>query len=170
MHGNSKYQLSDKGETIETIQSNSLVWMWELDHREGWALKNRCFQTVMLKKTLESPWQQGDQTSNPKGNQPWIFIGRTDPKAEAPILWPPDMKSRSLERSWCCERLRAGGEGGDRGWDGWMASQTWWTWGWANSGREWRTEEPGMLLSTKAQRVRHNLVTEPQRGRMPVGF
>ena len=57
---------------------------------------------------------------NPKGNQPWIFIGRTDAKTEAPILWPPDMKSPLIGKCW--ERLRLGGEGSDRGWDGWMTS------------------------------------------------
>ena len=67
--------------------------MWELDHKEGWALKNWCFQTVVLEKILESPLDSKEIKSvNSKGNQLWIFIGRTD--AEAPILWPPDAKSR----------------------------------------------------------------------------
>ena len=71
---------------------SSHVWMWELDHQEGWAPKNWCFWTVMLEKTLESPrdWTE-IQPVHPKGNQPWIFTGRTD--AEAPILWPPDGKN-----------------------------------------------------------------------------
>ena len=70
------------------------VWMWELDHKEGWAPKSWCFQTVVLEKTLESPLNSKEiQPINPKGNQPWIFIGRTDAEAEAPILWPPDLKS-----------------------------------------------------------------------------
>ena len=64
------------------------------------------------------------------------------------------------KRPCCWERLRAGGEGNDKGWDGWMASSSQWTWIWANSGREWRTEEPGMLQSIKSQIVRHGLVTE----------
>ena len=72
--------------------SSSNVWMWEFDHKEGWAPKNSCFQTVVLEKTLESPLGSKEiKPVNPKGNQPWIFIGRTD--AEAPILWPPDAKS-----------------------------------------------------------------------------
>ena len=74
--------------------SNSCVWMWELDHKEGWAPKNWSFWTVVLEKTLESPLDCKIKPVNPKGNQPWIFIGRTDVEAEAPILWPPDMKSR----------------------------------------------------------------------------
>ena len=68
--------------------------MWELDHKEGWVLKNWCFRTVVLEKTLESPLDSKViKPVKPKGNQPWIFIGRTDAKAEAPILWPPDAKS-----------------------------------------------------------------------------
>jgi len=69
-------------------------WMWELDHKEGWAPKNWCFQTVVLEKTLESPLNSKEiKLVNPKGNQSWIFIGRTDAEAEAPILWPPDVKN-----------------------------------------------------------------------------
>ena len=65
--------------------------MWELDHKEGWAPKNRCFWTVVLEKTLESPLDYKEIKSvNPKETQPWIFIGRTDAEAEAAILWPPD--------------------------------------------------------------------------------
>ena len=70
------------------------VWMWELDHKEGWAPKNCCFWTVVLDKTLESPLDCTEIKSvNPKGNQPRIFIGRTDAEAENLILWPPDEKS-----------------------------------------------------------------------------
>ena len=67
--------------------------MWELDCEEGWALKNWCFWTVVLEKTLESPLDCKIKPVNPKRNQPWIVIGRTDAEAEAPILWPPDAKS-----------------------------------------------------------------------------
>ena len=67
--------------------------MWEVDHKAGWALKNWCFQTVVLEKTLESPLDSKEiKLVNSKGNQPWIFIGRTDAEAKAPILWPPDAK------------------------------------------------------------------------------
>ena len=72
--------------------SSSHVQMWELDHKEGWVLKNWIFQTVVLEKTLESPLDSKQiKLINPKGNQPWILTGRTD--AKAPILWPPDVKS-----------------------------------------------------------------------------
>ena len=69
------------------------VWMWELDYKT-WAQKNWCFWTVVLEKTLESPLDSKEiQPVHPKGNQPWIFIGRSDAEAETPILWPPDMKN-----------------------------------------------------------------------------
>ena len=72
--------------------------MWELDHEEGWVTKNWCFQTVVLEKTLESPLDSTEiQPVPPKGDQPWIFIGRTDAEAEAPSLWPPDVKSWLFE-------------------------------------------------------------------------
>ena len=74
--------------------SSSHVWMWDLDHKESWALKNWCFWTVVLEKTLKSPlnWKE-IQPVHPKGNQSWIFIGRTDVEAATPILWPPDGKN-----------------------------------------------------------------------------
>ena len=74
--------------------SSSHVWMWELDHKESSVLKNWCFWTVVLEKTLESPLDCKEiQPVHPKGNQSWIFIGRTDAEDEAPILWPPDAKN-----------------------------------------------------------------------------
>ena len=74
--------------------SSGHVWMWELDCEEGWALKNGCFWTVVLEKTLESPWDCKEiQSVHSEGDQPWDFFGRNDAKAEAPILWPPHAKS-----------------------------------------------------------------------------
>ena len=74
--------------------SSSCVWMWKLDYKDSWALKNCSFWTVVLEKTLESPWDCKEiQPVHPKGNQSWIFIGRADAKAETPILWPPDAKN-----------------------------------------------------------------------------
>ena len=79
--------------------SSSHVWMWELDHKEGWASKNWCFQTVVLEKTLENSLGYKEiKPVNPRGNQPWIFIGRTNAEAEAPTLWPPDVKSRLIRK------------------------------------------------------------------------
>ena len=80
--------------------SSNHVWMWELDHKESWVLKNWCFWTVVLEKTLKSPLDCKEiKPVNPKGNQSWIFIGRTDAEAEAPILWPSDGKTDSLEKT-----------------------------------------------------------------------
>ena len=77
--------------------SSSHVQMWELGHKEGWASKNWCFWTVVLEKTLESPLDSKEiKPVNTKGNQPWIFIGRTDAEAEALVLWPPDVKSQLI--------------------------------------------------------------------------
>ena len=74
--------------------SSSHIWMWELDHKDSWAWKNGCFSTVVLDKSLESTLNCKEiQPVYPKGNQSWIFIGRTDAKAETPILWPPDVKN-----------------------------------------------------------------------------
>ena len=84
-----------------------------LDHKESWALKNLCFWTVVLEKTLESPLDCKEiPPIHPKGNQSWIFIGRTDAEAETPILWPPDVKS-------------------------------WLIWKYTNAGKDWRREEKG---------------------------
>ena len=74
--------------------SSSHAWLWELDDKENWALKNWCFWTVVLEKTLESPLDSKEiKPVNPKGNQSGIFTGRTDVEAQTPILWPPDMKN-----------------------------------------------------------------------------
>ena len=128
--------------------SSGHVWMWELDCEESWALKNCFFWTVVLEKILESPLDCKEiQPVHPKGNQSWMFIGRTDVEAEALILWPPDAKNWFIRKECYWERLKAGGEGDDRGWDGWMASPTRCTWVWASSGRWWWTGKPGVLQS-----------------------
>jgi len=98
-------------------------------------------------------YDQTGQPVHPKGDQSWMFIGRTDVEAKTLILWPPDGKNWLIWRPWCWERLRAGGEGDDRGWDGWMASWTQRTWVWVNSGSCWWTGRPGVLQSMGSQRV-----------------
>ena len=123
-------------------------------HKESWAQKNWCFWTVVLEKNLESPLDSKIKPVSPKWNQPWISVGRTDAKAEAPILWPLDVKSWLIGKDWCWERLRAR-EGGDRGWDGWMASLTQWTWVWAN-------REAWCAAVQRFGEIRHNLATEQQ--------
>ena len=152
--------------------------MSELDHKEGRVPKNWCFWTVVLEKTLESPLDSKEIKSvNSKGNQPWIFIGRTDAEAEAPILWPPDVKDQLTEKiPWCWERLRAGGEGGNRGWDGYIALLTQLHDNWGNYSI---TDSIYYMNSSKLQeivkervslapciswghRVKHDLVSEQQ--------
>ena len=90
-----RHYFANKGPSSQSYDfSSSHAWVWELDHKDGWALKNWCFWTVVLEKTLESPGLQGDPTSpSSKGDQPWVFFGRNDAKAETPVLWPPDAKS-----------------------------------------------------------------------------
>ena len=88
-----RHYFADKGPSSQSYGfSRSHVRMRELDHKESWMQKNQCFWTVVLEKTLESPLEcQEIKSVHPKGNQPWIFIGRTDAEAEAPILWLPDV-------------------------------------------------------------------------------
>ena len=90
-----RYYFANKDPSSQSYGfSSSQVWMWELDHKESWMLKKWCFWTVVLEKTLESPLDcKKIQPVHPKGNQSWIFIGRTDAEAETPILWPPNWKS-----------------------------------------------------------------------------
>ena len=91
---NQKHHFADKGPSSQSCDfSSSHVCVWKLDHKEGWVLKNWCFWTVVLEKTLESPLDSKIKPVIPKGNQSWIFTGRTDAEAEAPVLWPSDMKS-----------------------------------------------------------------------------
>ena len=95
---------------------SSHIQMWKLDHKEGCVPKKWCFQIVVLEKILESPVDFKEiKPVNPKRTQPWIFIGRIDAEAEAPVPWPADVKSWHWKRPWCWETLRAEGEGGDSG-------------------------------------------------------
>ena len=90
-----RYYFANKGLSHQSFGFySSHVWMWELDYKESWALKNWCFWIVVLEETLESPLDHKEiQPVRPKRNQSWIFIGRTDAEAETPILWPPDAKN-----------------------------------------------------------------------------
>ena len=90
-----RHYFANKGPSSQSYGfSSSHVWMWDLDHKEGWALKNGCFWTAVLEKTLESPLDFKEiQPVHPKGNQSWIFLGKTDAEAETLILWPPDAKN-----------------------------------------------------------------------------
>ena len=122
---------------------------------------NCCFWTVVLEKTPESPLDCKEiQPGHPKGDQSWVFIGRTDVEAETPILCPPDAKSWLIGKNPDAGRDWGQEEKGTTGWDGWMASPTQWTRVWASSGSWWWTGRPGMLLFMGSQRVGHNWVTE----------
>ena len=131
-----RHHFANKGPYSQSYGfSSSRVRICELDHKEGWAPKNWYFWTVVLEKTLASPLDCKEiQPVNPKEDQSWVFFGRTDVEAETRIPWPPHAKSWLI---WkypdTGKRLRAGGEGDDRGWDGWMASATQWTLAWASS-------------------------------------
>ena len=138
--------------------SSSHVWMWELDYKESWVSKNWCFWTVVLEKTLDC---KEIQPVHSKGDQSWMFIGRTDVEVETPIrlaTWCGELTH--LKRPWCWERLWAGGEGEDRGWDGWMASPTQWIWVWVDYGSLWWSGRLGVLQFMGSQRVRHDSASE----------
>ena len=135
--------------------------MWELDYKEGWVLNNWGFWTVVLEKTLESPLDSKEIKSvNPKGNQPWIFIGRTD--AEVTRLWPPDAKN------WLIRKDPDAGEDGGQEEKGATEDEMV---GWHHQLKGHKFEQtpgdsegqkPGMLQFMRSQRVGHNLVTERQ--------
>ena len=143
--------------------SSSHVWMWESEYKESWELKNWCFCTVVLEKTLESPLDCKEIKLVPsKGNQSWIFIGRTDAEAETPILWPHDAKNcligKDPDAGKDGRQEKKGIDG--RGWDGWMASPSRWTRVWGSSRRWWRTGEPDVLQSVWSQIIGYDWETE----------
>ena len=133
---------------------SSHVQMWELDHREDWVPKSWCFWNMVLEKTLESP------LNSKEINQSILKEINTEYSLEGLMLnWSCNTSATWCEepthwkRLWSWERLRAGGEGDDRGWESWMAAPTWWTWVWVDSGRWWYTGRPGMLWFMGSQRV-----------------
>ena len=149
-----RYYFADKGLYHQSYGfSSSHVWMWELDHKENWVPKNWCFRVVVLEKTFESPLDCKEiKWVNHKGNQPWIFWN-----SNTLATWCEELTH--WKRPWCWEKLKARGEGDDRGWDCWMASAIQWTWVWASSRRWWWTGKPGVLQSM-GHRVGHDWVTE----------
>ena len=108
--------ITDKGPYSQSYDfSSNHVWIWDLDHTEGWMLMNWCFWTVVSEKTLESDLDNKEmKLLNPKGNQSWIFIRRTDAESETPILWPPDAKNLTPRKD-------------------------------PDDGKDWRTEEKGPM-------------------------
>ena len=135
-----RHYFANKGPPSQSYGfSRSHVWMWELDYKESWALKNWFFWAVMLEKTLESPLDCKEiQPVHPKGNQflnihwkDWCWSWSSSTLATG------CEELTHLKRPWYWERLKEGREGDERGWDGWMASLTQWTWVWLNSGSWW---------------------------------
>ena len=112
------FLLANKGPFSQSCGfSSSHVYMWELDHKVGWALKNCCFFLVVLQKILESPLDLKElKPVNSKGNQSWIFIGRTDAEAEAPILWPLNEKSWLIRKTLMLGKIEGKRRRGSRGW------------------------------------------------------
>ena len=155
---------SDSGRANTWSISNLLsghAWMWELDYKGSWELKNWCFWTVVLEKTLESPLDCKEiQPVNLKGNQSWISIGGTDAEAESPILWPPDVKNWLIWKDPDAGEDWRREEKGMTGWVGWMASVTQWTWVRVDSGSWWWTGRPGVLQCMGSKRVGHNWAAE----------
>ena len=131
--------------------------MWELEYKESWVLEHWCFWTVVLEKTLESPLDSKETQPVSVLNihwKDWCWSWNSNTLA----TWCKELTH--LKRPWCWERLKVGGEGNYRGWDGWMASPTQWTWVWVNSRSWWWTGRPGVLQSMVSQRARHDWATE----------
>ena len=144
------------------VFSSGHVWMWELDCEEGRVPKNWCFWTVVLEKTLERPLDcKETQPVHPKGNQSWIFIGRTDAEAEAPKLWPPDIKNWLIRKDpdagkdWRWEE-KGMTEDEMVGWHHQLNTYEFW----ASSGSWWWTGRPGVPQSMGSQNAAHDWVTE----------
>ena len=140
--------------------SSDHVWMWELDYKESWVQKNWCFWTVVLEKTLESPLDCKIKSVHPKGDQSWVFIGRTDVEAEIPVLWPPDVKSWLI-----CKDPDAGKDWGQEetgmtedemvGWHHWLNGHGF---GWTSGDGD---RQGGLVcFGSWGRRVRHDWVTE----------
>ena len=117
--------------------------------------------TVVLEKTLESPLDCKEiQPVHSEGDQSWVFFGRSNAKAETPVLWPPHAKSWLIGKDSDAGKDWGQEEKETTGWDGWMASLTRWTWVWVNSGSWWWTGRPGVLQFMGSQRVGHDWATE----------
>ena len=133
------------------------VWLWRKLSAEELMLLN----CGVGEDSWESLGLQGDPTSPFQRRSAWDFFGRNDAKAETPVLWPLSCKELThWKRFWCWEILGAGGEGDDRGWDGWMASLTRWMWVSVNSGSWWWTGRPDVLQFVGSQSVGHDWATE----------
>ena len=147
----------DKAMFFPVVMYRCVSWtIKRAEHQQTHAFELWCWRRL-----LRVPWTARRSNQwNPKGNQSWIFIGRIDAEAEAPILWPPDAKCQLIEKDLDTGKDWRWEEKETTGWDGWMASLTRWTWAWASSGNWWWTGKPGMLQSMGSEKVRHNWGTE----------
>ena len=133
----------------------------QISNNSSYQLSHTYISKALLKKTLDSPLDCKEiQPVHPKGNQSWIFIGRTDAEAETPILGHLMRRTDSLKKTLMLGKIEGGRRRRRLGWDGWTAKLTRWTWVWASSGRWWRTGKPGVLQSVGSQRVGHDWETE----------
>ena len=143
--------------------SSSHVWMWELDHKEGWAPKNWCFWTVVLEKTVEIPWtERGSNQSIINKISPEYFLNRLMLKLKLQYFGHLMQRVDSLENILMLEKIEGRRQRGRQRMRWWIASSTWWTWVWASSRSWWWSGKPSVLESIGLPRVRHNWVTEQQ--------
>ena len=157
-----RHYFVDKGPSSQGyFFSSNHVWMWEFDCEESPALKNWCFWTVVLERLLRVPWiARRSNQSILKEISPEYTLEGLMLKLKLQYFGHLMRRTDSLERPWCWGRLKAGGEGDDRGWDSWMLSLTQWTWVWVNLGSWWWTGKPGVLQSMGSKRVGHDWATE----------
>ena len=155
-----RHYFANKGPSSQSYGfPSSNVWIWELDYKESGAMKNWWFWMWCWRRLLRVPWTA--RRSN------WSIIKEISPeysleglmlKLQYLATWWEELTH--WKRPWCWERLKAGGEGDNRGWDGWMPSPTRWIWIWLGFRSWWWTGRPGVLQSVGSQRVRHDWVTE----------
>ena len=159
------YGLSCLPATVHLVKA--MVFPVVTDGCESWTVKKAecqridAFELWYWRRLLRVPWTAKRSSQSILKEMSWIFIGRTAAEAETPNIlatWCEELTH--WKRPWCWERLKAGGKGDDRGWDGWMASPPRWTWVWVNSGSWWWTGRPGGLQSVGSHRVGHDWATE----------
>ena len=159
-----RHHFANKGPYSQSYGvSSSHVWMWEMNHKEGWLLRIEAFELWCWRRLLRVPWMASRSSQSILRKsilnihwKDWCWSWSSNTMA----TWYKQPTLR--KRPWYWESLKAGGESNNRGWDGWMSLLTQWTWIWANSRRQWRTEKPGVLQFMGSQRDRHGLETKLQ--------
>ena len=131
-----RHYFFNKGHLVKLMVFPVVMYRCELDCKKAECWRIVTFELWYWRRLLGVPWTARSFNKSIKGDQSWVFIRKADIEAETPILWPPDAESWLIwkDPDGCWERLRAGGKGDNRGWDGWMASPTQWTWVWVDSG------------------------------------